>query len=472
MVENLLHDVMLVCGMWLLWVSYRQWQQTQVVLKGTKGKKNKKKKEYQGKTKKPVCVACDKEGEAEKKRVPPPLIKAKRGRKRKVETGHHYCPDQSCDYYGWLNLGNISSNGHPNGGRSRQLHCYECKSYFAETKGTLFYGKRYGAELIQRVLTALAEGLGIRAVGRVFEVEPETVLVWLLEASQHMVAFSDYLVRELELEQVQMDELFGVVRAVQEGKMSRKGAIEQLDRPWLWTAMDPISKFWLATVVGPRTTTMAQGLVHQVVSRLKEGCVPLFVTDGYRGYATALLSHYGQWASPENGQRKARWMPLAHLHYAQVIKKRVGRRVVSVSKRLAFGSWEVIQQSLAAQGWQVNTAFTCPELSRRIERLNLSIRQHVSGLGRRVNTLALSPAELQQQVALYQRYYNFCLPHASLREALDNGPTSDKETASRHKWRQRSPAMAVGLTDHIWTLGEILAFRVPPWPQSVGVSVA
>ncbi len=98
MVENVVHDVMMVCGMWLLWVSYQQWQQVQAVIKGDKGeerKRNKKKKEqeYQGKTKKPVCVTCDREGEAENKRVPPSLIKAKRGRKRKVETSHHYCPD-------------------------------------------------------------------------------------------------------------------------------------------------------------------------------------------------------------------------------------------------------------------------------------------------------------------------------------------------------------------------------------------
>ena len=135
------------------------------------------------------------------------------------------------------------------------------------------------------------------------------------------------------------------------------------------------------------------------------------------------------------------------------IKKRICRRLVSVSKRLVFGSWPLVQQRLAASGWQVNTAF--------IERLNLSIRQHVPGLGRRVNTLALSPTGLVQQVTLFQLYYNFCLPHATLKVALKNNLT-------RQKWQQRSPAMAVGLTDHLWSLGEVLAFRVPPWPQELG----
>jgi hypothetical protein len=115
-----------------------------------------------------------------------------------------------------------------------------------------------------------------------------------------------------------------------------------------------------------------------------------------------------------------------------------------------FGSRSLIQQRLAAHGWQINTAF--------IERLNLTIRQHVPGLGRRVNTLALSSAGLQQQVWLYQVYYNFCRPHATLKLALE-------DDRSRPKWQPRSPAMAVGLTDHLWSLGEVLAFRVPPWPQ-------
>jgi IS1 family transposase len=276
------------------------------------------------------------------------------------------------------------------------LYCCVCERYFAQTKGTLFYGKRYRPRDIEQALTALAEGLGIRAVGRVFKVEPDTVLDWLLEAGTHIEAFTDYLVRELAVEQVQLDELFGLIRAVEQGEMDRQEAIEQLDRPWLWAAIDPVSKFWLATELGPRTTALAQRLVHQVVKRLKVDQIPLFMTDGCGVYETALLAHYGQWRAPEpgRGQRKARWWPLPELHYVQVIKKRARRRLVSVTRRVVFGSRDLIRQHLAAHGWQINTAF--------IERLNLSIRQHVPGLGRRVNTLTRSSASLAQQVGLYQ----------------------------------------------------------------------
>jgi hypothetical protein len=121
-----------------------------------------------------------------------------------------------------------------------------------------------------------------------------------------------------------------------------------------------------------------------------------------------------------------------------------------------FGTWAAVQQVLAAYGWQINTAF--------IERANLSIRQHVAAVGRRVMTLCKDEAGLCQQLALYQVYYNFCLPHASLRQLLPQ-PVPTNGSGSVKRWRPCTPAMAAGLTDHVWTLQEVLRFRVPPWPQ-------
>jgi hypothetical protein len=65
---------------------------------------------------------------------------------------------------------------------------------------------------------------------------------------------------------------------------------------------------------------------------------------------------------------------------------------------------------------------------------------------------------------LYQVYYNFCLPHASLRLPLLQ-PEPTKGNGSAKRWQPQTPAMAAGLTDHVWTLREVLLFRVPPWPQ-------
>src|SRR5499433_3447298 len=101
-------------------------------------------------------------------------------------------------------------------------------------------------------------------------------------------------------------------------------------------------------------------------------------------------------------------------------------------------------------------------------RLNLSIRQHVAAVGRRVSTLCKSEDGLRQQLALYQTYHNFCLPHTSLRIPLVL-PEPTNGTGSAKRWQPQTPAMVAGLTDHVWSLREMLLFRVPPWPQPVGV---
>jgi IS1 family transposase len=360
-------------------------------------------------------------------------------------------------------LGNIRANGHPDSGPWRQLHCVACGSYFQETYGTPFHGKRVPPERLVRVVASLAEGLGIRAVARVFEVDPNTVLAWLVDTADQLQAFSSYVLHDVQASQVQLDELFAVLSEVKGGKLSDAEAIERSSRTphWVWGAIDPVSKLLLTIDVGERTLAMAQRVVHQVVERLAPDCVPLFLTDGFREYTTALVTHFGQWVQPPRRQAqgpvpKPRWMPVPELLYAQVVKKYRRRRLVQVSHRVVFGTLAGVKHVLAPPGWQINTAF--------IERVNLTIRQHVAAVGRRVITLCKGEAGARQQLALYHMYYNFCLPHASLRLPLPQ-PEPTNGTGSARRWWPRTPAMAAGLTDHVWTLREVLLFRVPPWPQ-------
>src|SRR5215471_17053054 len=132
--------------------------------------------------------------------------------------------------------------------------------------GTRFHGKRASVDLIVRVIACLAEGLGIRGTARVFEVDPNTVLQWLVEAADQLQAFSRYVLHDVRVQQVQMDELFALLSAVKDGEVSAAEAIERLERSpqWVWVAMDPESKLLLAIDVGNRTLAMAQRVVHQV----------------------------------------------------------------------------------------------------------------------------------------------------------------------------------------------------------------
>jgi IS1 family transposase len=390
-----------------------------------------------------------------------------RGRRRQIDTSTHFCPNPDCAYRGWVDWGNLRANGHPNGGAWRQLLCVACHGYFLETLGTIFHGKRASVELIVRVIACLAEGLGIRGTARVFDVDPNTVLQWLVEAAEQLQAFSRYVLHDVRVTQVQLDELFALLRAVKDSEVSEVEAIKRLERSprWVWAAMDPESKLLLVIDVGERTLAMAQRVVHHVAQVLAPDCAPLFLTDGFREYLTALLTHYGHWVQPVRRQAtgpapKPRWLPLPGLLYAQVVKTVRRRRLVNVKHRVVFGTLAAVEQVLAVCGWQINTAF--------VERLNLSLRQHVAAVGRRVTTLCKGEAGLQQQLSLYHVYYNFCLPHASLRLPLSQ-PEPTNGTGSAKQWRLCTPAMAAGLTDHVWTLREVLLFRVPPWPQPVGV---
>ncbi len=473
MVDHLLcHDLLLIVLLWLGGILYDGWSRHRSAPCPTtrtpatpRQKRSREPKPFAGLTSKPRCAACE---QAQEPGSPAPLalpslLPSAQGRPRQVDTSKQFCPTPCCAYYGWAGLGNLRANGYPSGGRWRQFQCLSCKKYFLETHGTPLHGKRVPPEVLVWAVGAVAEGLGIRAVARVFAVAPNTVLQWLTEVADQAAAFSRYGLHDVQGTQVQLDELFAVLSAVKAGEVSQGEALHHLSRShhWVWVALDPVTKLMLAIEVGERTLALAQRLVHQVVHVLAPACVPLFLTDGFKAYRTAVLTHYGHWVQrlrcwAIGPMPKPRWMPLPQLQYAQVIKKIRRRRLVAVSARVVFGTLAGVKQILAPTGWQINTAF--------IERVNLTIRQHGAAVGRRVTTLCKGQAGLRQQLAVSHVYYNFCLPHASLRLPLPQ-PEATKGTGSAKRWHPCTPAMAAGLTDHVWTLREGVVFRVPPWPQ-------
>jgi IS1 family transposase len=344
------------------------------------------------------------------------------------------------------------------------LQCRGCKTYFLETHGTPLHGKRVAPEMVVWAVGAVAEGLGIRAAARVFAVDPNTVQHWVTEVAAQATACSRYFLHDVHVTQVQLDELFALLSTGKAGEVSQEEGLTRRSRSsqWVWVALDPVSKLLLTLEGGARTLAMAQCLVHQVAQVLAPDCVPLFLTDGFKEYLRAVLTHYGHWVPrprcwATGRLPKPRWLPLPQLQYAQVVKTTRRRRLVRVTHRVVFGTLAGVKQVLAATGWQVNTAF--------VERVNLTIRQHVAAVGRRVTTLCKGETGLRQQLTVYHVYYNFCLPHASLRLPLPQ-PAPTNGTGSAKRWRPCTPAMAAGLSDHVWTLREVLVFRVPPWPQS------
>jgi transposase-like protein/IS1 family transposase len=432
-------------------------------------KRAKEPKPFMGYIHKPLCGACEQGTDTRPQAPgsPPPIMTFTRGRKRTVDTSQHFCPTPDCSYHGWLGRGNIRANGHPGGQQWRQFQCVSCEGYFYETEGTMFHGKRSSPDLIVHVIACLAEGLGIRGTARVFEIDPNTVLQWLVEATEQLQAFSAYFLHDLYLNQVQLDELYATLSAVRDGDLSEADAIEHLSTSplWVWTAIEPESKLMLSAQPGDRSLAMAQAILHQITQLLAPGCVPLFLSDGNANYLPAIVGHFGHWVQlPRRHHRgpwpKPRWMPLPDLLYAQVVKRTRRRRIVEVIHRVVIGTQAKVDAILAPCGWQINTAI--------VERLNLSLRQRVAAIRRRSATSCKSETGLTQPLILFQVYHNFVLAHASLRLPLAK-PMATNGNGSAKLWQPRTPAMAAGLTDHRWSLREVLLFRVPPWlqPQTV-----
>jgi transposase-like protein len=180
-------------------------------------------KPFVGLTHKPHWALCERDTAhpSTPPPVPPDPMPPTHRRPRTVDTSMHFCPHSGCDYRGWLGLGNLRANGHPSGGPWRQFQCTACEGYFPKHHGTIFHGKQVAVELIVHVLACLAEGLGIRATARVFEVDPNTVLHWLGEAAEQLRAFSSYFLCDLHLEQLQLDELYAVLRDLKAGEITK-----------------------------------------------------------------------------------------------------------------------------------------------------------------------------------------------------------------------------------------------------------
>jgi hypothetical protein len=228
MSDPLFYKLLLVGLLWLCLMLHVVWpddratsgHQTSLPAKAPR-KRSKASTPLPGLTHKPPCAACE-HATASRPQAPcaPPPIISTRGRRREVNTSCHCCPAPACRYGGWLGLGNITSNGHPNGGPWRQLHCTSCGGYLQETHGTPLHGQRVAPEKLVWAVGALAAGWGIRAGARGFEVDPNTVLAWLVAGADHAVAFSQYCLHAVRGVPGQLDALFARLSAVKAGEVS------------------------------------------------------------------------------------------------------------------------------------------------------------------------------------------------------------------------------------------------------------
>jgi transposase-like protein len=344
-----------------------------------------------------------------------------------------FCHNPDCPARGQAGLGNIRIHSRA----GRRYRCTTCGRTFAETRGTPFYRLKKATDTVTIVLTLLCHGCPLQALVAAFGLDERTVAAWRDRAGRHGQHFHEHHVLngQVELGHVQADELY--VKAVAE-------------RLWMAMAIAVPSRLWLGGVVSPkRDLALITAVVRMVRSAARSPAI-LVCVDGLASYVTAFGRVFRD--PVRTGRRgRPRLVATAGLLLGQVIKHRAGRCVVGVTRRVVRGSPASSAAVLAATGTGtgVNTAY--------IERLNATFRGALSPLVRRGRALARGGGTLTAGMYLVGCAYNFCWPHDSLRVAAGAG--------ERPKWRDRTPAMAAGLTDHRWAMREWLSrpIPLPPW---------
>jgi IS1 family transposase len=293
-----------------------------------------------------------------------------------------------------------------------------------------------------------------------FTLDKDTVYGWLPRLSQHCSVVMSYFCRNLHLSECQLDELWTFIYK----KEDQLDPVEQLlgvyGDAWVWIAFSPVCKLVPAWVVGKRTLRNARRLVFRLKSAT-DGHIPFFTSDELPHYADALLDAYGVWYTPPRRPGRGRpplprKVPPPDLCYAVVVKERERGRVVNVTTRIVYGSQEQILAALH------NSSVSTVINTYGVERNNLTVRQHSRRMGRKVNAFSKDRDYLEYQLTLAFAYYHFVVPHRGLRQRLSRAVPTKGPRASYKKWVPMTPAMAAGLTDHVWSMDELLSFRVPP----------
>lgn len=290
---------------------------------------------------------------------------------------------------------------------------------------------------VSRVLAAQARGLTLADLHAIFGHSDFTLRAWRTRVADHARRLHTHFAHDLRFGHIQLDELRLTLR-------------DEPEAAWGWVALDAVSKFIPAFALGPRTRRVANALMHTLCRTLAPGWVPLFTSDGLDLYFYALTAHFGSWLTdPTTG--KSVWQVTKDLIYGQLVKHCRHRKWVRVARRMRLGSIEQLRTSLRQLGLTgtLHMAF--------IERLNLTLRQSIAALTRRTWATPLSVLELTEQLECWRAWYHFCRPHASLRLKLEI-PRRRRGPQTRQRYQTRTPAMAIGLTDHVWSVAELLSF--------------
>ena len=333
-----------------------------------------------------------------------------------------FCPNFECPARGQRGKGNITIQSR----KEERYRCCLCGKTFSARVGTPLYRCHTDEEEVSRILTLVQHGCPIVAIEVAFGFQRRTIRRWVEQAGWHCEAVHHHLVvQPRDLQQVQADEI---------RVKTQKGIL------WIAMAIAVSCRLWLGGVLSPTRDT---GLVRALLALVHLCALPLpllIVVDGFPAYLRVIREAFRQ-AVKTHRPGRPRLIAWADLVIGQVVKHQKRRRFLGVARRLVQGTQAQLEGliALSQKAGVLNTAF--------IERLNATFRSCLFSLVRKTRSLARGRASLHSGLYLVGTAYNFCTFHQSL--------TTEDGT-------QRTPAMAAGITDHRWSLGELLRYSVPP----------
>lgn len=264
------------------------------------------------------------------------------------------------------------------------------------------------------VLKALVEGTSIRAAARMVGVSKTTILKLLVEVGEFCAIYQNHILRDLPCRRVEADEIWAFV-----GAKEKNAKTEGYGDIWTFVAIDAETKLIVSWLVGNRVPEHAQVFMKDVASRLRSRVQ--LTTDGLGMYLQAVAGafHYD-------------------VDYAQLIKHYANEGRGRYSPPICLGTTKEWVSGNPEMD-KVSTSF--------VERANLSMRMNMRRFTRLTNGFSKKRENHAHAVALHFFVANFCRAHGTL----------TKERGGIHT----SPAMANGLTDHVWTIEEMLALLEP-----------
>lgn len=332
-----------------------------------------------------------------------------------------FCHNQHCRAYGRLGEGHIVIHSQ----KEQRYRCKRCGRTFSATKGTALYRMHKPKELVLTVVTLLAYGCPVQAIVAAFSLDERTVARWQRESGSQCRRVHEHLIEagRVQLLQVQADEI-------------RVKAIGEIY--WLACALEVRTRLWLGGVV---SESRDRWLIRSVLMRVREcGSVSkvLLVTDGLSSYAKQALHVFRE--PLRTGKRgRPRLVLAGGVMVARIKKRYERRRVVEVVRKIVRGTKAAvhsrIEQTQRSTQALINTAY--------IERLNATFRSRLASLVRRTRAGAHKRSTLEAGMWLVGTCYNLLWVHRSLGEGY-------------------TPAMAAQITDHRWTIEELLTFPVAP----------